>query len=301
MVVMLLLLSGCVQLNGGNDNTLATIDDVPITQSEFEQYIRSGWAGEDMDEIRTSQAVRNATLEAFLDLKVLAAKARQDGIDQEPTFQKAIELMEMKVLVQVITDRDRAELLELAKDPTGAGKRSYMEAINTEVGLKPTALSTNDSPLVFAGVVESNAVLATLGETPVLESDFQWFLKDAFRPEQRPHVFGQQGARRALLKNYLGMRALAAKARKDGLNREPAFLDMRSVMEDKLLAEFLLERDHMMPWHLGNDVEGRERMRTYLDQMRADMRFKVLPASLATNADPASSSTSGDQISDRTP
>ena len=124
-------------------------------------------------------------------------------------------------------------------------------------------------------MVESNAVLATLDGTPVLESDFQWFLKDAFRPEQRPYVFSQPGARLELLNGYLSMRALEAQARKDGLDRKADFIGRRHVMEDKLLAEFLLESDHMMPWQIGNDPEGRRVLREYLDQMRSDMEFTL--------------------------
>lgn len=277
-----LLFSGCVHMDGVPDVTLATIGDVPITQSDFERYVRSGLGGAGLDEIRTDQTARNTALEAFFDLKVLAAKARKEGIDQEPTFQKATQLMEMKLLVQAITDRDRTRLLELARDPTGAGKREYMESICEEVGLKPTSMATNDTPLVFSGKVDANAVLATLGGTPILESDFQWFLKDAFRPEQRPYVFGQPGARQRLSHSYLSMRALEAKARMDGLDRTADFMDRRSAMEDQLLAEFLLERDHMMPWQIGNDTKGREKARAYRDQLRSELRFNIISPSAAS-------------------
>jgi hypothetical protein len=275
LIVAALLLSGCAHTPDRRDSTIARIGDVPLTQSDFEQYVRSGWAGADM--------------EAFFDLKVSAARARQEGIDREPTFKKASQLMEMKLLVQAITDRDRTELLERAKDPTGAGKRAYMETINEEVGLKPTGLATNDTPLVFTGQIEPHAVLATLGGAPILESDFQWFLKDAFRPEQRPYVFSQPGARQRLSHSYLSMRALEAKARKDGLDQTADFRAMRSVMEDQLLAEFLLERDHMMPWQTG----GRERMRAYLDQMRSELQFTRASPSAALKALPGSASLRG--------
>lgn len=272
----LALLSGCVHFDGSGGSILATIGDTPVTQSEFDAYVHAGSAHSE----GANRPERKADLEAFFDLKVMAAKARQEGIGQAPLFQKAIELMDMKLLVQAITDRDRSELMELAKDPSGAGKREYMDKVIADVELKPTDLSTNDTPLVFTGVIESNAVLATLGGNPILESDFQWFLKDAFRPEQRPYVFGQPGARKRLLHDYLSMRALAAKARKDGLDRTADFRDMRSVMQDKLLAEFLLERDHMMPWDVGNDAEGSKKVREYLNQMRAELQFKVVSAAI---------------------
>ncbi len=267
---------------------LATMGDVPITQAEFEQFVRSGFAGANLDEIRTNQSARKAALETFFDLKVMATKARQEGIDRNPTFQKASQLMEMKLLVKAITDRDRAKLMASARSSGDTNQSSYMDAIKAEVGLKPTDLAiTNDAPLVFTWLIKTNALLATLGGKPILESDFRWFLKDAFRPEQRPYVFGQSGARKRLLNSYLDMRALEAKARKDGLDQKTAFKDMRSVMEDKLLAEFLQERDRQMPWELpGSDLEKRAAHGKYLDHMRSELQFKTGSNSTASNPGP---------------
>jgi len=277
LIALLSLLAGCVHVGNKHDATLATMGDTLITQSQFEQYVRSGWADASADEIRTNNSARDAALEGFFDLQVMVAKAQQEGIEQETNFQKAAQLMEMKLLVKAITDRDRAKLLELAKDPNGAGKQEYMDGINAEVGLKPTDLAANDSPLVFTWLVESNAVLATIGGTPILESDFQWFLKDAFRPEQRPHVFGRPGARKSLLNGYLSMRALEAKARKDGLDKETAFMDNRAVMRDKLLAEFLQERDKTTPWLLsgGTPQEKEIALKEYLTRLRAEVGFQA--------------------------
>lgn len=277
MVALLFLLAGCAHMDSKHDANLASIGDTLITESQFKQYVRSGWANVSADEIRTNNSARDAALEGFFDLQVMVAKARQEGIEQETNFQKASELMEMKLLVKAITDRDRAKLLELAKDPSGAGKREYMDAVNAEVGLKPTALATNDSPLVFTWLVESNAVLATIDGTPILESDFQWFLKDAFRPEQRPHVFGRPGARKSLLNGYLSMRALEAKARKDGLDKETAFTDNRAVMNDKLLVEFLQERDKTTPWLLPGETPQEKEIafKEYLTKLRSEVGFQV--------------------------
>lgn len=277
LFLALLLYAGLPCAYGGEDAVLATIGDVPITQSEFEQYIQSGLANASMDEIHTNQSAYKAALNAFFDLKVTAAKARQDKIDRELTFQKASQLMEMKLLVKAITERDRAKLLASAEDSSDPNKLRYMNSVKAEVDLKTTDVATNDSPLVFTWFIKTNAVLATLGGKKILESDFRWFLKDAFRPEQRPYVFEQPGARRRLLNSYLDMRALAAKARKDGLDRKAGFMDVRSVMEDKLLAEFLQERDHKMPWELsGSDLQKNKTLRKYYDQMRSEVQFKMV-------------------------
>ena len=285
MILAVMLYPGQARADGGEKAVLATMGNVPITRAEFDRYLRSGWANASVDEIRTNNSARDAALEGFFDLQVMAAKARQEGIDKESTFQKACQLMDMKLLVKAITDRDRAKLEAMAKDSSGTNKLRYMDAIKAEVGLKTTDLATNDSPLVFTWLIDTNAVLATIGGTQILESDFRWFLKDAFRPEQRPYVFQQPGARKKLLTSYLDMRALAAKAQKDGLDRGEAFLDTRSVMEDKLLAEFLQERDHKMPWELsGSDLEKSEALRKYLDQMRSELRFKVASEAPASNS-----------------
>jgi hypothetical protein len=284
LVAALVLQGGRVCAHAGEVAVLATLGDTSITQSEFEQYLRSGWAGACLAEVRTNAPARHQAMEAFFDLKVMAAKARRDGIERKPTFQMACQLMEMKLLVKAITDRDRA-IMEVARSSNPTNTPGYLEAIKAEVGLKPTALATNDTPLVFTGVIATNAVLATLDGTPILESDFWWFLKDAFRPEQRPYVFGQPGARQRLLTSYLNMRALETKARKDGLDREAEFKDQRAVMHDKLLAEFLQERDQKMPWQLsGNESGNIAALRAYLDQLRSELQFKVVAVPPASNA-----------------
>ena len=279
LIGLLFCLAGCVHVGNEHCPTLATIGNTPITESQFEQYVRSGWANVSVDEIRTNQSARNAAVEGFFDLQVMAAKARQEGIDKEPKFQKACQLMEMKLLVKTITDRDHAKLEAMAKDSSGTNKLRYMDSIKAEVSLKTTDLATNDSPLAFTWLVESNAVLATIGGAPILESDFQWFLKDAFRPEQRPYVFGQPGARKRLVDTYLSMRALEAKARKDGLGNESAFTDLKAVMHDKLLAEFLQERDKTTPWLLpGKTPHDKETaLKQYLTRLRLEVGFRVTP------------------------
>jgi hypothetical protein len=284
LIAALLLRAGQVCTHSGEADTLATLGDRRITQSEFEQYLRAGWATASLEEIRTNASARQQALEAFFDLKVMAAKARRDGIDRKPEFQMASQLMELKLLVKAITDRDRAKL-ERTQDFNATNQPGYLEAIKVEVGLKPTNLATNDSPLAFTWLIETNALLATLGDAQILESDFRWFLRDAFRPEQRPYVFGQPGARQRLLASYLNMRALEAKARKDGLDRETAFKDQCAVMQNKLLAEFLQERDRMMPWQMsGSESENSKAAGAYLDQMRSELQFKISPDAAASNS-----------------
>lgn len=276
MALLLWVVFPLASVRANDAAILATIDDRPVTRADFERYVRSGWAGVDLGSVRTNPIVRARAVEGFLDLQVMAAQARREGIDRKLTFQKATELMEMKLLVQALTERDRGQFAGATDMEGHTQALSGMDRLREEVGLEPTPLATNDSPLVFTWVIETNAVLATLGGSPILEADFRWFLRDAFRPEQRPYVFSRQGARQELLRSYLGMRVLEAKARKDGMDQETAFLNRRAVMEDKLLAEFLQEQDQMMPWQItGSEVERAEERARYMDRLRKEVRLEL--------------------------
>ncbi|MGN6555674.1 MAG: peptidylprolyl isomerase [Verrucomicrobiota bacterium] len=404
---------------------VATLAGEPIRLSEFDAYVQGGWATAGSDQVRANQAVRQETLQSFLDLKVMAAKAREDGIDKTTNFQKAAELMDMKMLVHLVVEHDRAKFtsafsvpdrelrayydqhadeflvtpnftcrqilvyvkgnpafpdkglddaaakakagealaklrageswqmvaknysddvitrqrgglikeaqfgylppevevairnqelskpgdvvqyqfgyhvlqveqrtLEGEREPFDKAKekiagllsqagmdevrRRYMTALQTEIGLKKTALASNDVPLQLSLTGDQNGVLATIGQVAICESDFAWFLKDAFRPEQRAYVFNRPGARQQLLNSYLHMRTLEAKARKDGLDQQPSFRSQRAVMEMKLLAEFLQERDRSTPWALPgkNEPERQAAFEKYIERLRGEMDLK---------------------------
>ena len=252
-----------------SDKVLATIDGLPIRQSAFEQFIGSGLAGSNGEVVYTNAPPHREALEAYFDLQVLSAKARKEGIDRSTNFQKACELMEMKLLVTAISERDRAIVR--------TNRQDYMDGIKVEVDLKPTALATNDGPIVLGHPSGTNALLATIGATAIRESDFEWFLKDAFRAEQRRYVYNQPGARTRFLNSYLNMKALEAKSRKDKLDQGESFNSNRAVLEARLLAEFLQERDRMMPWQLtGSETEKSQKVKDYLQALRAEMKFKNL-------------------------
>jgi hypothetical protein len=124
--------------------------------------------------------------------------------------------------------------------------------------------------------IANSEVLATIGGRAVLESDFQWFTKDALLPSQRMSAFSRPGARVAMLSSFLDMLVLEAKARKDGLDKTPAFLRTRIAEEENLLAEFVRELDKSSPATQSNYLEQERDVaqRQYLDRLRAEVGLK---------------------------
>jgi hypothetical protein len=196
--------------------------------------------------------------------------------------------MEMKVLVKLITERDRTNLvgstglseskLRVSEQRLSDLHQAYMSNLQQELELKKMPAATNNAPLEFSRDAKTNDLLATLGGMAIRQSDFEWFLKDAYRPEQRPYMFSQPGARERLLASYLEMRTLEAKARKDGLDKQPEFQNEREVLQAKLLAEFLQERDRTTPWLLPGKTDEAKlaALRSYLRQLRQEMDFKTI-------------------------
>ena len=169
--------------------------------------------------------------------------------------------------------------------------KAYLDSIRAEVGLKETAAASNNAPLMFnSSAVKPDEILATLAGAPIREADFQWFIKDAYLPQQRTYAFSQPGARREMLASYLNMRAMEAKARKEKLDQDPGFENTRAMMEMKLLAEFLQGRDKTSPWTLpgATEAERTAALKKYTNQLRTEMGLKESsdPAETPGSADP---------------
>lgn len=407
------------------NNVLATLGGAEIRESDFDRFLQDGWPAEGSAEVRRNPVARKEALDAYLDLAVMAAKARKDGIDRTPVFQKARELMEMKILVKLFADRDRDRLSKsgsvtdkelrdyynqhtdqflappsftarqilvyvkgnpafpekglddagaaakarealgklragetwesaaktysddtgtnqrgglmenapfgyfppeveaalrrqklgqpggivksqfgyhvlqverrtaegerepfekvketiarrISDEKSSAARKAYMDPIRAEMDLKETPAAARDVSLLDSSAVKPDEILATLAGAPIREADFQWFIRDAYRPEQRTYVFSRPGARREMLDSYLSMRVMEAKARKENLDKEPAFESACALMEMKLLAEFLQERDKTSPWRLPGATEA-ERMaalKKHANQLRTEMGLK---------------------------
>jgi peptidyl-prolyl cis-trans isomerase C len=107
----------------------------------------------------------------------------------------------------------------------------------------PEATPAEAAPEPAKGAKPADPVLATIGKEVVRQSDFELFLETALNQQQRMQVQFVEGARDQYLKQYLEYRTLAAKARKEGLQRQPGHARKLAIMEMQLLIQSLMERD----------------------------------------------------------
>ena len=81
-------------------------------------------------------------LSSFLDMVILEAKARKDGLDKTPDFIRNRALMEQSLLVEFMQERDKAgpfcECQESPEDRKEAEKR-YFTSVRAGVGLRIVA------------------------------------------------------------------------------------------------------------------------------------------------------------------
>ncbi|MGC4088759.1 MAG: peptidylprolyl isomerase [Polyangiaceae bacterium] len=115
---------------------LATLGGAAIREHDFQRYLALGNPPARVAEIRSDPALRSAALEAYLDARAIREKARRVGIDQELRFKKAVELMEMKTLAQLFTERHRDALVrETTVSP--ADLREQYEQHKSEFPIEP--------------------------------------------------------------------------------------------------------------------------------------------------------------------
>jgi len=400
---------------------LATLGKRLIGEADFQRHLAGALSAEQRAAITQDAGKRQVALQKFLDGEAVLEKARQEGIPREPRFMKAVELMEMKSLAKLMTDRNRDAILHNSevtaaevqarydahknellvearftfrqvlvyvqgnpafpdkgmtdakarakatkalaelrrgraweavvkaysddvgsngkglirdghfgyfakevesairtqplgqpgqpfrsifgyhviemvdrtldgqpkpldevkaileaqlRDERAAGARaSFMAPIQEEIGLHITKAGKSEASLLDRDAVPTDAVLATVGNRQVSESDFQWFLKDAWMPGQRMAAYSRPGARQGMLRSFLDMLVLEAKARKDGLEQSSGFQHARGEMEERLLLEFMQERDKTGPGcDCGNtEDERRATLRRYFDRTRAEV------------------------------
>jgi hypothetical protein len=168
---------------------------------------------------------------------------------------------------------------DLANEKVAAAHRAYLEPILTAAKLKETPLAAKDTFVLNPPGIKTNDVLATLDGAPIYQSDFEWFARDAFRMEQREQAFSRPGARIGMVKTYLNMRALEARARQLGLDKTSDYLAVTKVEEMKLLGEFLQERDKTTPWSLPGKTpeEQAAALEKYLGGLRTEVGLQRLP------------------------
>jgi hypothetical protein len=307
------------------DPPLATLGQVILRESDFERFMRSAFPTNLAAGIRARPDARQEAIEAWLDVMVQAAKARKEGIDRLPTFQKALELMDMKLLVQDLIARNRAGLAKPTdlseaeiqqyyhshpnhfQFPPGSGAngrqplqdvrneiakqlvlernsrfhRTFLEDLRAEMNFRQTDDAHPEASLLDPKAVAAGTTIAFIGAVRITEADFQWFLKDAYRAEQRQQAFSRPAARQRLLADFLSMRLMEAKATKLGLNKTAQHRAELELAELRLLTEFLLERDGMTPWKLPGttDEERAEAFRNYMNRLRSEMGLTLLSTS----------------------
>jgi hypothetical protein len=176
-------------------------------------------------------------------------------------------------------DQVKEMLAERLRDERAAQAGSiFMAPIASEMGLSIAEAGAKDASSLNPAAVPADTILALVGKRPVRESDFQWFLKDALLPEQRIPAYSRPGARQGMLRSFLDMLVLEAKARKDGLHRSSEFLQQRASMEERLLAEFMQDRDKTGPrCDCGStEEERRATLRRYFDRTRVEVGLVVV-------------------------
>lgn len=90
---------------------------------------------------------------------------------------------------------------------------------------------------------KKDKILAGIDGKPVMESDFMMYLNVTYNPQQRMQIGMTDGAMEQIQEQYLNTRLLAAKARKDGLNKGVEYAKKREIMEMDLLVQTLFQRD----------------------------------------------------------
>jgi parvulin-like peptidyl-prolyl isomerase len=88
------------------DKVLATVGGVAVKDSDFELFLNVSLPEQQRKQIMIMPGAREQYLKRFLDYRILAAKARKEGIGKGAAFAKKMELMEMQVLIQSLFDRD---------------------------------------------------------------------------------------------------------------------------------------------------------------------------------------------------
>jgi hypothetical protein len=170
----------------------------------------------------------------------------------------------------------------LSEERSALARKELMAPIAREVGFRLREAGKRDALLFDEKAVAPGEVLADVAGRPVLESDFQWFIKDALLPRQRAAAASRPGARQRMLSSFLDMRVLEAKARRDGMDRTPSFLRDRLAMEEELLSEFMLARDGAGPIRSCGPKDEARRLgeRAYLDRVRSEVGLRLAGGSL---------------------
>ena len=94
-----------------------------------------------------------------------------------------------------------------------------------------------------AAAPKVDKILATIGKTPIRESEFELFLNVSLNDQERMTMQFMPGAREQYLTHFLEFKTLEAKARKAGMAKTPEHARKLRLMEMQLLITALMDRD----------------------------------------------------------
>jgi parvulin-like peptidyl-prolyl isomerase len=88
------------------DVVLAKVGNESILQSSFDLYMDMTLNDQQRLQLAFVPGAKDRYLDQFLQFKVLAAKARQDGLQKQPDHARKLALMDMQLLIQELMEKD---------------------------------------------------------------------------------------------------------------------------------------------------------------------------------------------------
>ncbi|HOD32577.1 MAG TPA: hypothetical protein PKO12_03815, partial [Holophaga sp.] len=108
---------------------------------------------------------------------------------------------------------------------------------------KPAAKPAAAKAPAATAPAPQDPVLARIGDRTLRASDLDLFLSLTLNPQQRMQMELVEGAKGEYQKQFLELQLMAAKARKDGLNRSQDFRRRMELMELQVLVQELMQRE----------------------------------------------------------
>lgn len=137
---------------------------------------------------------------------------------------------------------------------------------------KPAAKPAAAKAPAATAPAPQDPVLARIGDRTLRASDLDLFLSLTLNPQQRMQMELVEGAKGEYQKQFLELQLMAAKARKDGLNRSQDFRRRMELMELQVLVQELMQREG--PALQAKMKLGEEAPKAYYDQHPDKFRSK---------------------------
>ena len=121
------------------DEVLAVVGGRPIFESDFRWFLKDALVATQRASAYSRPGARQSMLSSFLDMLVLEAKARRDGLDRSAEFSRERASMERKLLTEFMQQRDRAGPFcncGGSSEERQRADREYFDRVRAEVGLE---------------------------------------------------------------------------------------------------------------------------------------------------------------------